>query len=140
MTAAPDRLDDPAPVRRHEDAFAAQIDAARLADSGIPARVIEPRGPSGFGGPGLAVVMVPATRVAEAIAVLEQPASGDADAAPDTAAPDAAAADPAAGPAPDEPSFSAAPMPPLARLGLWLAAAAVLLGILGALVTLFTGR
>jgi hypothetical protein len=146
VSAAPDRLEDPAPVRRHEDAFAAQLDAARLADAGIPVRVIEPRGPSGFGGSGLAVVMVPADRVPEAVEVLEASAAIDAEAADaaadtgataDTGAPADAAA-PADTAAPDDPPFSAAPVPPLARLGLWLAAAAVLLGILGALVTLFT--
>ena len=122
MTDAQARFEDPAPVRRHEDAFAAQLYAARLADADIPVRVIEPRGPSAFGGPGLAIVMVPSARVAEAIAVLESPVpAGEADLDSDSAA--------------DAP-FAAAPMPPLARVGLWLAALAVVLGILGTLATL----
>ncbi len=151
MTDAQARFEDPAPVRRHEDAFAAQLDAARLADADIPVRVIEPRGPSAFGGPGLAIVMVPSARVAEAIAVLESPVpAGEADLDSDSAVaaaegdPDPGSADggdddgdgdPDSDSAADAP-FAAAPMPPLARVGLWLAALAVVLCILGTLATL----
>ncbi len=130
MNASPDRFDEPTPVRRHEDAFAAQLDAARLADADIPARVIEPRGPSAFGGRGLAIVMVPADRVAEAIAVLESPAAAEDPGGGE----DGDGGDPTS--VHDDVPFAAAPMPPLARLGLWLAALAIALGILGGLASL----
>ena len=135
----------------NESKYVTLADVRRLVLEDIPFCVIEPRGPSAFGGPGPAIVMVPSARVAEAIAVLESPVpAGEADLDSDSAVaaaegdPDPGSAaggdddgdgDPDSDSAADAP-FAAAPMPPLARVGLWLAALAVVLGILGTLATL----
>lgn len=127
---------EPHPVRSRSGTVAAQLDVATLAAEGIPAYVVEPDGPAsghpmamlGADTPA-AIVMVPADRAAEARLLLSPAAEADR---ADLAADSDFETD-------SEPRRAPRPMPFFARLGLVLAILLVLIGIFGAIATLFIG-
>jgi len=135
-------IHDPAPLRQHADAFAARLDVATLAAAGIPAKVIEPRGPAsgsamatGRGPERMAIVMVPADQLEEAREelALARDTGWRADDAADV---DSTATDgrPGAGG-----PFRPRGMPIPARIGLVVAVLMLLLGVAGAIAMLFIG-